>query len=467
LSRVVTEDTWHRVLERIALKVNNRSFKTWFAPTRLVNENDGGLTVLVPNDWFAEWLRSNYLGLIEDALKEIERPGISVDFVPETQDTGRRPPTVASAGGNGAGSNGNRSAQTPVSRPKTNGSNGDSSRPWLNPRYTFDTFVVSSCNQFAHAAAMAVAEQPAGAYNPLYIYGGVGLGKTHLMQAIGNEVVARGNGHGMRMRYISSEQFMNELINSIRFEKTDEFRARYRNVDLLLIDDIQFLAGKERTQEEFFHTFNSLYDSQKQIVITSDVPPRDIPTLEERLRSRFEWGLMADMQPPDLETKVAILRKKAEAEGARVPDDVTLFIASSSKSNIRELEGALIRVIAYASMSGREVTLDLAKETLRHLLTPEAPKITVEGIQKLVATYYNLKVSELKSKNNSPQVSFPRQIAMFLCKQVTGCSLPEIGKRFGGKHHSTVIHAINKIEQKRLKEKEFDRLIQNFLNNLK
>jgi chromosomal replication initiator protein len=310
---------------------------------------------------------------------------------------------------------------------------------------------------------MAVAEQPSRAYNPLFVYGGVGLGKTHLMQAIGNRLARRG---GARMQYLSTEQFMNELINSIRFERTLEFKDKYRKVDVLLIDDIQFLAGKERTQEEFFHTFNALYDAQKQIVITSDCPPRSIPTLEDRLRSRFEWGLIADIQPPDLETKIAILRKKAEADGAVLPDDVALFIATNSKSNIRELEGALIRVVAYASMSGRELTLDLAKDTLKDLLVSEAPAITVESIQKLVANHYNLKVTELKSKNNSQQISFPRQVAMYLCKRMTESSLPEIGRRFGGKHHSTVIHAIQKIERKRNDEREFDRLVDSFVQLL-
>jgi len=265
---------------------------------------------------------------------------------------------------------------------------------------------------------------------------------------------------------LSTEQFMNELINAIRFERTLEFKDRYRNVDVLLIDDIQFLAGKERTQEEFFHTFNALHDAQKQIVITSDCPPRAIPTLEDRLRSRFEWGLIADIQPPDLETKIAILRKKAEADGVVVPDDVALFIATNSKSNIRELEGSLIRVIAYASMSGRELTLDLATETLQDLLVVESPAITVESIQKLVSNHYNLKVTELKSKNNSQSIAFPRQVAMYLCKRMTESSLPEIGRRFGGKHHSTVIHAIQKIEKKRTSEKEFDRLVESFVQLL-
>jgi chromosomal replication initiator protein len=435
-------NTWDRVLERIQPKVAIHSFSTWFRPTELIREDSASLSVRVPNNWFAQWLRSNYATLIQEALREIERPGMSVVFLADAEDPTVQPTTTGAT------------PQPP------SGSSG----PWLNPRYTFDSFVVSSCNQFAHAAAIAVAEQPSRAYNPLYVYGGVGLGKTHLMQAIGNRFAQNGGG---RMRYISTEHFMNELINAIRFEKTIEFKEKYRSVDLLLIDDIQFLAGKERTQEEFFHTFNSLYDAQKQIVITSDCPPREIPTLEERLRSRFEWGLIADIQPPDLETKVAILRKKAEAEGTKIPDDVALFIASNSKSNIRELEGSLIRILAYSSMGNREITLDLAKETLKDLLVASAPAVTVEGIQKLVADYYNLKVSELKSRNNSHQVAFPRQIAMYLCKQLTDSSLPEIGRRFGGKHHSTVIHAIQKIDQKRVQEKEFDRLMDSFLQSLK
>ena len=435
-------NTWERALGRIESKVNPHHFSTWFKPTQLLSEDAVSLTVRVPNAWYAEWLRTNYLAVIQEALREIDRPGLAVAFRPPLEEAVAEIPTV--------GSRGAAAVPRPVG-------------PALNPRYTFDNFVVSSCNQFAHAAARAVADQTR-AHNPLYVYGGVGLGKTHLMQAIGNHVNLRGAG---RMRYISAEQFMNELINAIRFEKTFEFKEKYRNVDLLLIDDIQFLAGKERTQEEFFHTFNALYDAQKQIVITSDCAPREIPTLEERLRSRFEWGLIADIQPPDLETKVAILRKKAETEGIELPDDVALFIASKSKSNIRELEGSLIRVVAYASIGRREITLELAKETLRELLPPEAPKATIESIQKLVANYYNLNVSQLKSKNNRQQIAFPRQVAMYLCKHLTSHSLPDIGRKFGGKHHSTVIHAIHKIEQRRSVEREFDRLVDTFAQSLK
>src|SRR5262245_38392259 len=287
----------------------------------------------------------------------------------------------------------------------------------LNPKYSFESFVVSSSNELAHAAAQRVAEEPVLTYNPLYIYGGVGLGKTHLMHAIGNHLKA--TRPALRQRYISTETFMNELISAIRFEKTVDFRERYRGIDLLLIDDIQFLAGKERTQEEFFHTFNALYEAQKQIVITSDCPPRDIPTIEERLRSRFEWGLIADIQPPDLETKVAILNKKAEAENAHLPQDVSLFIASKIKSNIRELEGSLIRLLAYASLQGREIDLNLARDVLKDILADDNRMISIEMIQKYVANYFHLKLPELKSKNNAKQISYPRQIAMYLCKSLT------------------------------------------------
>jgi chromosomal replication initiator protein len=446
LDRARPENTWDRILGAIRPRVTAHSFKTWFGPTEFLGEDASSITVKVPNAWFADWLKTHYLGFIQEALRDADRPGLSVRFQSEHQEA---PPEIPSAGPQ-RGVPPSPSVRYPT--------------PLLNPRYRFESFVVSSCNQFAHAAAMAVAEQPKRAYNPLYIYGGVGLGKTHLMQAIGNRVVRR---DGMHMVYISAEHFMNELINSIRFEKTHVFKECFRNVDLLLIDDIQFLAGKERTQEEFFHTFNALYDAQKQIVITSDVPPREIPTLEDRLRSRFEWGLMADLQPPDLETKMAILRKKAEAEGALLPDDVSLFIASSCKSNIRELEGAMIRVVAYASLAGKDITLELARRTLQDLLVSDSPAATAESIQKLVANYYNLRVTQLKSRNNSQQVVFPRQIAMYLCKQLTPSSLQEIGRRFGGKHHSTVIHAVQKIEKMRGTDKKFDRLVDRFAESLK
>jgi chromosomal replication initiator protein len=447
LEQTGSKNTWETILGAIRPRISAHSFKTWFGPTEFLGEDASSLTVRVPNNWFADWLKTHYVGIIQEALRDADRPGLAVRFHSAQQE---RPSEVPI-----------RESPNPAARPSEK---GRFPTPLLNPRYRFESFVVSSCNQFAHAAAMAVAEQPKRAYNPLYIYGGVGLGKTHLMQAIGNRVAQRA---GMRMVYVSAEHFMNELINAIRFERTFEFKDCFRNVDLLLIDDIQFLAGKERTQEEFFHTFNALYDAEKQIVITSDVPPREIPTLEDRLRSRFEWGLMADLQPPDLETKMAILCKKAEAEGTLLPDDVALFIASSCKSNIRELEGALIRVVAYASLAGKEITLDLARETLRELIASESPAATAESIQKLVANYYHLKVNQLKSRNNSHKVAFPRQIAMYLCKQLTPSSLQEIGRRFGGKHHSTVIHAVQKIEKMRGTDKKFDKLVDHFAESLK
>jgi chromosomal replication initiator protein len=316
-----------------------------------------------------------------------------------------------------------------------------------------------------HAACRAVAEAPSRSYNPLFIYGGVGLGKTHLMHAVGHYVLQ--HARRLTLTYISSERFMNEMINAVRYDRILEFRDRYRSVDVLLVDDIQFLAGKEGTQTEFFHTFNALYDAQKQIVISSDCPPHEIPQLEERLRSRFEWGLIADIQPPDLETKVAILKRKAEAEGVPLPDNVALYIAGRIKSNIRELEGSLIRLIAYASLTGREISLPLAQEVLKNILDHDERAVTIEIIQKFVADYYQLKLADLKSRNNAKSVAMPRQIAMYLCKKLTNASLPEIGKSFGGKHHSTVIHSIRKVEELRQRDGEFNTFIDNLLSSFR
>ncbi len=335
----------------------------------------------------------------------------------------------------------------------------------LNLRYTFDSFVVGSSNQFAHAASRAVAEAPSRSYNPLFIYGGVGLGKTHLMHAIGQYVLD--HDRYLKLTYISSERFMNEMINAVRYDRVLDFRERYRSVDVLLVDDIQFLAGKEGTQTEFFHTFNALYDSQKQIVLSSDCPPHEIQALEERLRSRFEWGLIADIQSPDLETKVAILKKKAETESVPLPDNVAMYIAGKIKSNIRELEGSLIRLIAYASLTGQDISLPLAQEVLKNILDHEERAITIDIIQKFVADYYNLKMADLRSRNNSKSIAMPRQVAMYLCKALTHASLPEIGRSFGGKHHSTVIHSIRKVEQLRKRDNDFNSLITNFLEGFR
>ena len=342
---------------------------------------------------------------------------------------------------------------------------GSGSVAGLTPRYTFDTFIVGPSNQFAHAACRAVAEAPSRSYNPLFIYGGVGLGKTHLMHAIG-QYVAQHNPT-LKLTYISSERFMNEMINALRYERILDFRERYRSVDVLLVDDIQFVSGKEGTQTEFFHTFNALYDAQKQIVLSSDHPPHEIPNLEERLRSRFEWGLIADIQAPDIETKIAILKRKAEAETVPLPDNVAMYIAGRIKSNIRELEGSLIRLIAYASLTGREITLELTQEVLRNMIETDVKAVTIESIQKFVADYYQLKVTELKSRNNSKSVAMPRQVAMYLCKSLTHASLPEIGRSFGGKHHSTVIHSIRKVEILRKSDPDFNNLIGGFLESIR
>jgi len=458
---------WDRILVNLQQKINSQSFNTWLKPTQQLSMADGVLQVEVPSLLFVDWIKKNYMPLIEESARALEGEDLSVRFTSRARAAaidapgtatrhGEAAQTVAAAR-NGAG---RATAQSGAAAPAFA---GHAPTTGLSPRFTFDTFVVSSSNQLAHAAALAVAEQPSVAYNPLFIYGGVGLGKTHLMHAIGNHVAR--SMPGLRHLYISSETFMNELINSIRFEKTIDFKEKYRSVDILLIDDIQFLAGKERTQEEFFHTFNALYESQKQVVLTSDCPPRDIPTLEERLRSRFEWGLIADIQPPDLETKVAILKKKAEAENIQLQEDVALFISSRIRSNIRELEGSLIRLIAFASLTGRPIDLEMTRETLKDLIDDRGRSVTIEAIQKFVANYYHIKVTELKARNNSKHISFPRQVAMYLCKRLTDKSLPAIGAQFGGKHHSTVIHGLRKIESMRGKDREFDRIVTGFLES--
>ena len=436
---------WDQVLARIETKVNRHSFYTWFKPTSFVDEREGLVRVRVPNALFRDWLTKHYSAVIDEALTEVERPSTPISFVTEDAVTTLPPADV--------------SVEPEPDEPE-GGEPGS-----LSARYSFDTFIVGPSNQFAHAASRAVAEAPARSYNPLFIYGGVGLGKTHLMHAIGHYVITHQKNY--KLTYISSERFMNEMVNAIRYDRILDFRERYRSVDVLLVDDVQFLAGREGTQTEFFHTFNALYDSQKQIVISSDCPPHEIPQLEERLRSRFEWGLIADIQAPDLETKTAILKKKAEAEGVPVPDNVAIYIASKIKSNIRELEGSLIRLIAYASLTGREISLPLAQEVLRNVLQNDEKAVTIEIVQKAVADYYQLKVAELKSKNNSKSVALPRQIAMYLCKALTSASLPEIGKSFGGKHHSTVIHSIRKIDELRQRDGNFNSVINNLLESFR
>ena len=443
----MTSNTWNDVLTRVETKINRHSFYTWFKPTTFVGEVENQLTVRVPNSLFRDWLTKHYAGVISKAVTEIQRDGLQITFVAagEVVEPGLSP-TVSTP----------RPTQKLPMPVRTRG---------LNPRYVFDNFVVGSSNQFAHAASLAVAEAPSRSYNPLFLYGGVGLGKTHLMHAIGQYVLDE--MPDLKLTYISSERFMNEMINAVRYDRILEFRERYRTIDVLLVDDIQFLAGKEGTQTEFFHTFNSLYDAQKQIVISSDCLPNEIPSLAERLRSRFKWGLIADIQPPDLETKVAILKKKAEAEAVPLPDDVALYIAGKIKSNIRELEGSLIRLIAYASLTGSEISLTLAQEVLRDLLDSDDQNVTIEMVQKFVANYYQLKIADLKSRNNSKTVTLPRQIAMYLTKSLTSHSLPQIGKSFGGKHHSTVIHSIRKIDECCKKDRNFNTLINSFLQSFK
>jgi chromosomal replication initiator protein len=440
---------WDEILSRIETKVNRHSFYTWFRPTTFVSDDRTSMTVRVPSVLFKDWLTKHYSGVISEAMAELKRPGVLVQFISDAPpDTVVIPISSDEAAVLETG--------PPTPQPGMVG---------LNPRYTFDTFIVGSSNQFAHAACRAVAEAPSRSYNPLFIYGGVGLGKTHLMHAVGHYVLQ--HNRDLKLTYISSERFMNEMINAVRYDRVLDFRERYRSVDVLLVDDIQFLAGKEGTQTEFFHTFNALYDSQKQIVLSSDCPPHLIPSLEERLRSRFEWGLTADIQSPDLETKVAILKRKAETEEVPLPDNVAMYIAGKIKSNIRELEGSLIRLIAYASLTGQEITLQLTQEVLKNILDHDEKAVTIEIIQKFVADYYNLKVIDLKSRNNSKSVAMPRQIAMYLCKSLTHASLPEIGRSFGGKHHSTVIHSIRKVEDLRKKGPDFNTLIGNFLEGFR
>jgi len=381
----------------------------------------------VPSRLAKEWVETRYAGLISSALRDVLSRGVSIQLT--VMEEAPAPPP----------------APAPVRLPDT---------VHLSPKYTFDTFVVGSGNRFAHAAAMAVAESPARAYNPLFIYGGVGLGKTHLLQAIGHHVI---HGKGLhRVAYISSEKFTNELINSIRDDRTLEFRTRYRNVDVLLIDDIQFLAGKERTQEEFFHTFNTLHEASRQIIITSDRPPKDIPTLEDRLRSRFEWGLIADIQPPDLETRIAILRKKAELDGIHVPDQVAEFIAQRIHSNIRELEGALVRVVAYANLTRSPITVESASEILKELLPSAASTpITITSLQKAVAEHFDIRMEEMRAKRRTKGVAFPRQVAMYLARELTDASLPRIGAEFGGRDHTTVMHACDRVKEAIAQDPQF------------
>jgi chromosomal replication initiator protein len=432
---------WDKVLHHAERRVNPHSFATWFRPTRQERAEENRLVIRVPTHLFRKRLTQTYGDLLQAVLAEVGHPGMVLEFISAEAE----PTAVAAA---------------PVTQAKLDFESSDNQ---LNPRYTFDKFIVGASNQFAHAAAVAVAEQPSKSYNPLFLYGGVGLGKTHLMQAIGHALKQR--NPSLRLTYISAEKFTNEVIAGIRFERMPAFRDRFRNMDVLMVDDIQFIARAERTQEEFFHTFNALYDQQKQIVISSDCPPKEISAIEERLRSRFEWGLIADIQMPDLETKIAILQKKADSEQVRIPDEVAEFIARSIKSNIRELEGALIRLMAYASLTGAEINLPTAQQVLKNIIETQEKKVTIEQIQKRVGEHFGLRAQDLKIRSNSKVIAFPRQVAMFLVKQLTSASLPEIGKQFGGKHHTTVLHSINKIETLRQMDKDLNKTINRLLDS--
>jgi chromosomal replication initiator protein len=438
-------NAWHEVLNFLKTKVNPQSYQTWLRPTRFSHVANDTLVVRVPNREFREWIQEHYGDLVHEALGALGLNLQLVTYVFEENVEGKTPEIAEPRGVQGK-------------------LDFDSVEHQLNPRYTFETFVVGSCNQFAHAAARAVAEAPSKRYNPLFLYGGVGLGKTHLMQAVGHLI--KTNWKQMRLAYVSSEQFTNEVINSLRYDRMVSFRDKYRHVDVLLIDDIEFLAGKERTQEEFFHTFNTLYEAQKQVVISSDCPPKEIAGLEERLRSRFAWGLTADLQTPDLETKLAILAKKVEAQGITLPDNVALFIATNIKSSIRDLEGALTRLVAYSSLTGDEITLPMAQHHLKNLVDLDERRVSIENIQRVVCQEFGLTLSQLKARNNSRVVAYPRQVAMYLAKALTPASLPQIGREFGGKHHTTVLHSIAKIGELRKTDRDLNRLINKLSDSL-
>jgi len=456
---------WMQILAALEKKVNRQSFETWLKPTRISHIVGRTLYVRIPTEEF-QHIGDKYSDLVQEAIDLLKLSLDDVVFVTQEEDPSQ--PPVRKDGGFGP---------LPTHAPTAPPQNQNTYQPnrrgaypaeqqgrfdWstaaqLNSRYTFDNFVIGNGNQFARAASLAVAERPSKAYNPLFLYGGVGMGKTHLMHAIGHEVKRR--QPIANICYVSAEKFTNEMINSLRNDRMTSFRDRFRGVDVLLIDDIQFIAQKERTQEEFFHTFNALHESMKQIVIASDRPPKELAEIEDRLRSRFEWGLIADIQPPDLETKVAILQKKAESEQSNLPTDVAMFIASNVRTNVRELEGALVRLIAWCNHNGMEITLQSTQQCLKQFIDTQVRKITIDAIQKSVAENFAMRVSELKQKNNSRAVVVPRQIAMYLAKNLTEASLPEIGRQFGGKHHTTVMHSIAKIDELRRTDKDLNRTI--------
>jgi chromosomal replication initiator protein len=438
-------NSWDKFLEHVKSRVSINTYTTWFQPTRLSRAEGETLFVQIPSGVFRQVLTRTYGEIVKAVFHELGTPNTRVQYVCTEEEPAAVPASVA----------------TPGKQARLDFDNSDHQ---LNARYIFDSFVVGKSNEFAHAAARAVAEQPSKAYNPLFLYGGVGMGKTHLMHAIGHTIKKR--NPAMRLSYVSAEKFTIEVINSLRFDRMITFRDRFHTVDVLLVDDIQFIAGKERTQEEFFHTFNALYEQQKQIVISSDCLPKDINSIEERLRSRFEWGLIADIQPPDLETKIAILQKKAENDRFPLPDEVAEYIARAIKSNVRELEGALTRLMAYASLTGASISLATAQQVLRNIIASQEKRVTIDLIQKRVSEHFNLREQDLKVRSNTRAIAFPRQVAMYIVKQLTTASLPEIGRQFGGKHHTTVLHSINKIEEMRRSDKELNRTITRLMDAL-
>jgi chromosomal replication initiator protein len=427
---------WDQVKEILSKKISVQSYESWLARTSLKSAEGTALSVAVPDEVTKEWMQQEFAGDVWTAVRELDLPFRQIVY------------------------------EVTIASPNSAASPDDLFGPSisLNPKFTFDTFVVGSCNQFAHAAAKAVATVPSKTYNPLFIYGGVGMGKTHLMHAIGTSL--HDHYAGMKIVFTSSERFMNEMINCIRLDRMQMFRMHYRSADVLLIDDIQILAGKERTQEEFFHTFNDLFEHQKQIIVSSDSVPKQTSGLVERLRSRFEWGLMVDVQPPDLETKMAILDKKAEVEGLKLPESVRIFIATKTKSNVRELEGALVKLMAYSSVTNSPITLAMAQQILKHMSHAPEKRITIESIIKAVADRFSLQPSQLKQKTNERKIAYPRQIAMYIAKELTQSSLPEIGRAFSGKHHTTVLHSIQKIEQLRLKDQDLNSLVHSLIDSI-
>ncbi len=450
------KDSWEQVKTWLSTKLSSGAYQNWFARTSQIDLREAELVVSVPNESTEAWIRQEYSALVRTAIEALSLPVKKVRY----EITGAYSAAVTTPQTNGG------------NHPSPPGNQADSlfanmfekTASWLNPRLTFDTYVVGSSNQLAHAAAQAVATMPSQSYNPLFIYGGVGIGKTHLMHAIGRSLLD--NFGGLNVVYTSSERFMNEMITSIKLDRMSMFHRHYRSADVLLIDDIHTIAGKERTQEEFFHTFNELYDHRKQIVVSSDSAPNQLPGLVERLRSRFEWGLLVDVQPPDLETKMAILDKRAESEGVHLPQDVRIFIATKTKSNVRELEGALTKLMAISSVSGQPISISMAQQNLKHLNAGPEKKITVESIVRAVAERFNMTPSQLKMKSNTQQIAYPRQVAMYLVKELTHASLPEIGRYFGGKHHTTVLHSVQKIDELRQRDEVLNSLIHSLMDSL-